>query len=194
MIDSVRQRWQGMLVGAELQRPPQRPQQHPTQRPPQRLTSFDAHPGNFLVTADGSAVLVDLEKARYSCPLLDLAHATLYTSTTWDTDSRAELSVAEVAGACQRWLQHQPDAATWQPWLVPLRASMWLWAVTWCAKWRVLSDQQSTPAARADGEDWSAARSEAALVEHVRGRVDCYLSFSAVQGVADELDALDRLF
>ena len=38
-------------------------------------------------------MLVDIEKARYSHPPLDLAHATLYTSTTWDVDSRAELTL-----------------------------------------------------------------------------------------------------
>ena len=42
--------------------------------PPITLISFDAHPGNFLILPSGTAVLVDLEKARYgaagfrSCP------------------------------------------------------------------------------------------------------------------------------
>lgn len=174
VIDQVAARWQRVLAG--------------TERPPRRFTSFDAHPGNFLVTAAGQAVLVDLEKARYSCPTLDLAHATLYTSTTWDVASHAELSVDQVAQACLRWLQRMDEPGRWQPWLLPLRAAMWLWAVTWCAKWRVLSARE--PAAAADGEDWSAARSDEALVRHVRGRVDCYLGLPAVQRVADELDAL----
>jgi hypothetical protein len=38
--------------------------------PPRRLIAFDAHPGNFLIRPDGSAVLVDLEKARYGEPPL----------------------------------------------------------------------------------------------------------------------------
>src|SRR5690606_413657 len=37
-------------------------------RPPRALTAFDAHPGNFIVRANGQAVLVDLEKLRYAAP------------------------------------------------------------------------------------------------------------------------------
>lgn len=159
-------------------------------RPAACLISFDAHPGNFLVRPDGEAVLVDLEKGRYGAPSLDLAHATNYTSTTWDLDSCAELSVAEIAAFYAAWqaVPGTPPAAAWHG---PLRRAMWLWAVTWCAKWRVLS-----AAARrdgADGEDWSAEASDAALIAHVRGRVDHYLSPRAVARCLDEFAALDRL-
>ncbi|MBX3606701.1 MAG: aminoglycoside phosphotransferase family protein [Piscinibacter sp.] len=156
-------------------------------RPPKRLIAFDAHPGNFIVR-DGRAVLVDLEKARYSHPPLDLAHATLYTSTTWDRASYAVLSVNDVAAAQARWLAQVPDGAAFEPWLVPLRAAMWLWSVTWCAKWRVLSGQ----AARAggDGEDWSGQRSDAGLIAHVRERVDDYLSPEGIGRVIDGLGGL----
>lgn len=159
-----------------------------TPRPPKRLIAFDAHPGNFIVRPDGRAVLVDLEKARYSLPPLDLAHATLYTSTTWDIASAAVLSPAEVAAAQQRWLARCTGGEAWHDWLLPLRAAMWLWSVSWCAKWRVLS----AGAARtgADGEDWSGERSEAPLVDHVRERVDHYLSPQGVQRVVGEFDAL----
>lgn len=156
-------------------------------RPPKRLIAFDAHPGNFIVRDDGTAVLVDLEKARYSLPPLDLAHATLYTSTTWDLAGAAILSPGEVAAAQRRWLARCAGGEAWRDWLAPLRSAMWLWSVTWCAKWRVLS----AGAARAggDGEDWSGERSEAALVEHVRERVDHYLSAQGVFRVVDELAA-----
>lgn len=159
-----------------------------TARPPKRLIAFDAHPGNFIVRADGRAVLVDLEKARYSLPPLDLAHATLYTSTTWDVASHAVLTLDEVRAFQQHWRAHCAGAEAWIEWLVPLRAAMWLWSVSWCAKWRVNSAQ----AARAggDGEDWSAQHSDAALVAHVRSRVDEYLSAPGVKRVIDELAAL----
>lgn len=159
-----------------------------TERPPKRLIAFDAHPGNFLVRADGRAVLVDLEKARYSLPPLDLAHATLYTSTTWDAASHAVLKVDEVRAFQQHWLAHCAGGEAWREWLVPLRAAMWLWSVSWCAKWRVTSAQPAQHSA--DGEDWSAERSEAALVAHVRGRVDDYLSAPGVNRVIAELAAL----
>jgi hypothetical protein len=157
-------------------------------RPPKRLIAFDAHPGNFIVRADGRAVLVDLEKARYSLPPLDLAHATLYTSTTWDIASAAALSHGEVAAAQQRWLARCAGGEAWRGWLAPLRSAMWLWSITWCAKWRVLS--AGTARAGGDGEDWSGERSEAVLVEHVRERVDHYLSAQGVLRVVDELEAL----
>jgi len=144
-------------------------------RPPKRLISFDAHPGNFLITPSGRAVLVDLEKARYSAPPLDLAHATLYTSTTWDVASHAVLSPEAVADACRHWLACLPVAerAALAPWILPMRRAMWLWSMTWCAKWRVLSGAEAK--ATQDGEDWAAGKSEAALIAHVKGRVDHYL-------------------
>jgi hypothetical protein len=157
-------------------------------RPPKRLIAFDAHPGNFLVRADGMAVLVDLEKARYSLPPLDLAHATLYTSTTWDLASAAVLTPEQVAAAQQRWLAQCADSEAWRDWLLPLRSAMWLWSATWCAKWRVLS--AGAPKQGGDGEDWSGEHSAAALVAHVRERVDHYLSPAGVARVVDELEAL----
>ena len=158
--------------------------------PPRCLIAFDAHPGNFIVRADGRAVLVDLEKARYGEPPLDLAHATLFTSTTWDVESYAELSVPQVKNAYDVWAQHFKAAAAWRPWLVPLRAAMWLWAVTWCAKWQALSGGQA--AQGADGEDWSRERSDAALVRHVRARVESYLSAYVIAEVDAEFLALER--
>lgn len=161
-------------------------------RPPRHLIAFDGHPGNFIVRADGSAVLVDLEKCRYSYPGLDLAHATLYTSTTWDVDSHAILSESEVVGAYEAWARAMgPSADEAQRWHVPLRSAMWLWSITWCAKWRVLSREQAQVSA--DGEDWSADRSGAALVRHVRDRVDHYLSALVVERVVHGLDALERV-
>lgn len=160
-------------------------------RPPRRLIAFDAHPGNFIVRADGRAMLVDLEKARYSLPPLDLAHATLYTSTTWDVASSAVLSVAEVQDFLSRWQSLCHGSEAWRGWLLPLRSAMWLWSVTWCAKWRVLSSRAAKSAG--DGEDWSGENSEVALIAHVRGRVDHYLSPDGVARVMAELDALAAL-
>ena len=160
-------------------------------RPHKALISFDAHPGNFIIRRDGSAVLVDLEKGRYAYPPLDLAHATLYTSTTWDVATYAELSSRDVERFVAAW-QHAlgHSAASWLPWVVPLRRAMWLWSVTWCAKWRVLSARERKRSS--GGEDWSAGNSEADLVRHVRGRVDCYLSPSIIEQVRAECATLAR--
>ena len=161
-------------------------------RPRRRLIAFDAHPGNFLIRSDGTAVLVDLEKARYSHAPLDLAHATLYTSTTWDLDVHAELTLEQVEASYASWLAHADLGQADQPWFVPLRAAMWLWSVTWCAKWRALSPRETL--AGADGQDWSHRHSDAKLVAHVRNRVDCYLSAAVVDRVSDELSALEQCF
>ena len=162
-------------------------------RPPQRLISFDAHPGNFLITPSGRAVLVDLEKARYSAPPLDLAHATLYTSTTWDVASHAVLSPHEVAQACHDWLAHLPEAerAAQRGWILPMRRAMWLWSMTWCAKWRVLSDADAQ--AGPEGEDWASDKSEAALIAHVRTRVDHYLDPETASRIDREFGLLADL-
>ena len=160
-------------------------------RPPRCLISFDAHPGNFIVRADGCAVLVDLEKCRYSHAPLDLAHATLYTSTTWDATSNVVLGVDEVARAHANWSREMgPSAAAWNDWHLPLRRAMWLWSITWCAKWRVAS-RAASPVTVA-GEDWSTDLSEPALIAHVRGRVDHYLGAPIVERVLDEIVALGQ--
>jgi thiamine kinase-like enzyme len=162
------------------------------QRPARRLIAFDAHPGNFLVRDDGLAVLVDLEKARYSHPPLDLAHATLYTSTTWDVATHAELTPSQVANTYRAWEAAADLGSSQRPWFIPLRAAMWLWSVTWCAKWRALSPREAQ--AGADGEDWSQQHTDQGLVRHVRERVDCYLSTPVIERIVDELGALEKQF
>lgn len=160
--------------------------------PPRRLIAFDGHPGNFLVRDDGHAMLVDMEKARYSLAPLDLAHATLYTSTTWDVDTYAELTPAQVLTFYDSWQKRCDIGAELRTWFVPLRAAMWLWSVTWCAKWRVLSPREAQ--ASADGEDWSREHSSDALIAHVRNRVDEYLARPAIERVVNELDELRTAF
>ena len=160
-----------------------------TQPWPRRLITFDAHPGNFLLRADGSAVLVDLEKARYGVAALDLAHATLVTSTTWGFDSSFALNPAQVLDAYRWWQQALGFERTGDPrdwWLA--RSAMWLWSVTWCAKWRACAAQASRSSS--DGEDWSIEHSDQHLALHVRGRVDAYLSPIGIGSVRAELAAL----
>lgn len=153
-----------------------------------RLISFDAHPGNFLVTESGRAVLVDLEKCRYGLPGFDLAHASLYTSTTWDLQSHAQLTPEEVLAFYRHWTRkmgfdHQG------PTLLACRRAMWLWSLTWCAKWRASHRLERDASAR--GEDWSAELSDAALVAHVRDRVDHYLDPATIEHVQEELRILE---
>jgi len=155
---------------------------------PRSLVLTDTHPGNFLITAEGRAVIVDLEKALYGAPGIDLAHATVYSSTTWDPDSQAVLNREEVAGFYRRYLAILAEtagparSAALAPWLLPLRRILFLRALTWCAKWRVQQTKtggSDRPGARST-EDWSAENSDPALIAHVAGRVDDYLSPAAL--------------
>lgn len=159
---------------------------------PRRLIAFDAHPGNFLITPSGHAVLVDLEKMRYSLPPLDLAHATLYTSTSWDMHAAFTLDNTSVARLYHAWRSGMGALADpYADTLVPLRGLMWLWSVTWCAMWLAQSGQARQ--SEAVGQDWSVEHSDARLVAHVRQRVDHYLSPDCVQRMLDELAALPTL-
>lgn len=151
-----------------------------------RLISFDAHPGNFLVDADGRAVLVDLEKCRYGLPGFDLAHASLYTSTTWDPNSHAVLGISDLTDFHRRWMTRTGIGES--DTLLACRRAMWLWSLTWCAKWR--ASHVLTQDARVRGEDWSTELSDAALIAHVRDRVDHYLSPAIIDHVRREFDAL----
>lgn len=149
------------------------------------LITFDAHPGNYLIRPDGSAVIVDLEKMRYSAPGFDLAHASLYTSTTWDIESRAELTPAEIAGFYRNWLETVPpglrDAA--RPGLVAERRGMWLWSVTWCARWLA---ESAGGADHGSTRDWSKHLSDDRLTRHVANRVTDYLSPESVERVRED--------
>ncbi len=162
------------------------------ERPPVQLIAFDGHPGNYLIRSDGRAMLVDLEKARYGPAPLDLAHATLYTSTTWDAASHAVLALDDLLTFHLTWSACLPGAELQRRWIAPLRRAMWLWSITWCAKWRVLSERPASPTA--GGEDWSTELSDDALVRHVRGRVDHYLSAAIVEQVCAEADRLGAAF
>lgn len=142
---------------------------------PRSLVLTDTHPGNFLVRTDGRAVIVDLEKALYGAPAIDLAHASVYTSTTWDVATAEELSVAQVGGFYRAYLEAVgPEiAARLAPTLLPLRRLLLLRALTWCALWRVEH--------RAEIGGWSAARSDPALIAHVAERTRHYLDPDTVR-------------
>ncbi len=151
------------------------------------LISFDAHPGNFLITDSGHAVLVDLEKCRYGLPGFDLAHASLYTSTTWDIHHQTELDIDQIAAFYRHWQQWFGRACHPQT-LLACRKAMWLWSLTWCAKWQTQHDMPQDR--EAQGEDWSAELSADSLVTHVRDRAAHYLDPQVIRRIRDEFPTL----
>lgn len=106
---------------------------------PPALAGVDVHPGNFLITADGRAVLTDLERAQYGHPAADLAHASLPTSTRWDPGVAASLTAAETQGFYAAWEAAVGGdlAAQWLPAATAARRLVWLRTLTWMAHWRL---------------------------------------------------------
>jgi hypothetical protein len=157
---------------------------HPPQ--PVTLVATDSHPGNFLVEAGGRAVFIDLEKMLYGAPAIDLAHHTLYTSTTWDVDAAGILSADETNAFHDAYLRRLPPdlASAILPWIGPLRRLTWLRTVTWAIKWRVLI-RPPRPGERRD-EDWSATPMPPAYRAHVAARVADFLSPATVARVRQE--------
>jgi aminoglycoside phosphotransferase (APT) family kinase protein len=68
------------------------------QAQPLTVALADTHPGNFIIDRAGLAWFVDLEKVHVGSPAIDLAHATLPTSTLWHPDVGALLSRDRRAG------------------------------------------------------------------------------------------------
>ncbi|UCH73793.1 MAG: aminoglycoside phosphotransferase family protein [Rhodospirillales bacterium] len=157
---------------------------------PITLVATDTHPGNYVIDRRGRAFIVDLEKALYGAPAIDLAHASLYTSTTWDIESGVEIAAADVADFYRHYLGAIPPALAHalEPWLMPLRRLTWLRSTTWSAKWRVESKKGKLKAkhAAAATEDWSAENRDAALIAHVEARTGDYLSAATVERIRAE--------
>jgi aminoglycoside phosphotransferase (APT) family kinase protein len=151
---------------------------------PIALVGTDTHPGNFILRESGEAVLVDLEKALYGSPAIDLAHCSLATSTTWDLDVQTVLSRDEIAAFYASYLDlvGAQAAARLRPWLAPCRRLTWLRTMMWCAGWRV---------AAARSAEWSGSLVDAVLLAHIRARVNHFFEPETVAAMrAEWLDGL----
>jgi len=107
---------------------------------PLALVGTDTHRGNFIIRNETEAVLVDLERVCYGSPAIDLAHATLYTSTTWDLEVQAVLTRGEAASFYRGYLAEvgPTRAAPLGPSLLPARRLVWLRTMMWAVRLRVL--------------------------------------------------------
>ncbi len=106
--------------------------------PPHTFVVSDAHPGNFIVTGTGLAMFVDLEKAAYGSPAIDIAHATLRPATRWDPDCECVLAREDVERFVRTYfLAVGPmlEGAI-RPWLLPMRRLTWLRTTTVFARFR----------------------------------------------------------
>ena len=163
---------------------------------PITLVGTDTHPGNFLVEPAGRAVFVDLEKALYGSPAVDLAHASVYTSTMWDPEIAAVLEPASVEAFYAHYLARVPAplAEALRPWLAPLRRLTWLRTTTWCAKWRIESAKApATTGSTRERSAWSAEHHDAGLIAGVRARIDDYFDPDTIARIRAEWTGPDRL-
>jgi len=156
---------------------------------PISLVGTDTHPGNFLIAESGRAVFVDLEKALYGSPALDLAHASIYTSTMWEPESAAALDGDQVRAFYGHYLTCVPAdlAEALRPWIAPLRRLVWLRTTSWCARWRV---EAAKPAGAARGGGatsvWSSDRLDPVLAAATRARIDDYFDPDTIARIRAE--------
>ncbi|MBM3541291.1 MAG: aminoglycoside phosphotransferase [Alphaproteobacteria bacterium] len=133
------------------------------QREPRTLVLTDTQPGNFVVEPSGIARAVDLEKAMYGSPTIDLAHATIEPSTRWDNRVDWVPEPDAVARFYKRYLARSPAAyaSALRPWLKPARRLVFLRTITIFAR-MAAADRRG---------DWSGLDLDPAFLEHTRAHI-----------------------
>lgn len=152
---------------------------------PLSIALADTHPGNFIVDRDGLAWFVDLEKAHVGSPAIDLAHATLPTSTVWHPDVGKVLSLAEVAHFYETYLAQigETRAAELRPWLEPMRRLTWLRTTLFMARWKVQTEAPRDPS---DPSQWSDAGLSPAMRDHLRSRIALSFERETIRSIRAE--------
>lgn len=161
------------------------------QTQPRSLVLTDTHPGNYLIDEKAQVWFVDLEKALYGSSAVDLAHASLFTSTTWDIAANGELSAAQVRQFYADYLTLLPaeKSAALRPWLLAMRRLTWLRTTTWSCKWAART--HAVQAARQKTEPLS--EEETILQRHIENRLVNFTVLSTVQRCRAEWLGPDRL-
>ncbi len=154
---------------------------------PQPLTVAlaDSHPGNFIVDRSGTAWFVDLEKVHVGSPAIDLAHATLPTSTLWHPDVGKLLTRSDVQSFYDDYRAHlsRENAEALAPWLQPMRRLTWLRTTAFMARWRV---ETRSPRDPANAGQWSDSGLEPRMKQHIDARIDYCFRRDVIRGIRSE--------
>ncbi len=155
------------------------------QMQPLTLALADTHPGNFIVDRSGIAWFVDLEKVHVGSPAIDLAHATLPTSTLWHPDVGALLSRDDVQAFHENYLARLPNkpAEALRPWIVPMRRLTWLRTTLFMARWRV---ETRSPRDPANTSQWSDGGLDPTMRTHIDSRIDYCFRRDTIQSIREE--------
>lgn len=152
---------------------------------PLSVALADTHPGNFIVDRSGVAWFVDLEKVHVGSPAIDLAHATLLTSTLWHPDVGALLSREDVAAFNESYLARvgATRAEALRPWIVPMRRLTWLRTTLFMARWRV---ETRAPRDPANTTQWSDAGLDPKMKRHIDARIEQCFSRETIRSIRSE--------
>jgi aminoglycoside phosphotransferase (APT) family kinase protein len=157
----------------------------PPAQQPLTVALADTHPGNFIVDATGVAWFVDLEKVHVGSPAIDLAHATLPTSTLWHPDVGALLSRDDVHAFQENYLARLPkqQADALRPWIVPMRRLTWLRTTLFMARWRV---ETRAPRDPANTTQWSDSGLDPKMKRHIDARIDQCFERGMIRSIRSE--------
>ena len=152
---------------------------------PFTIALADTHPGNFIVDGNGTAWFVDLEKVHVGSPAIDLAHASLPTSTLWHPDVGKLLTRTEVQSFYDDYLalQTRDEAKALAPWLMPMRRLTWLRTTMFMARWRV---ETVAPRDLSNPGQWSDAGLEPRMKVHLRERIAMSFARDTIRAVRSE--------
>lgn len=165
----------------------------PTRGKPETVLALaDTHPGNFMVDAQGKAWFVDLEKVHYGAAAIDLAHATLETSTRWDRDVDLVLSRAATTRFYRRYLSliGEDRAQRLRPFLLPLRRMTWLRTIAFTARWSVQTDPSY---AGTEPDRWSDLGLSEEMKAHSRATIADFFRASTIERMRADWLAGDSL-
>jgi aminoglycoside phosphotransferase (APT) family kinase protein len=152
---------------------------------PLTVALADTHPGNFLIDRARIAWFVDLEKVHVGSPAIDLAHATLPTSTLWHPDVGKRLMGEEVRGFYDSYLARigAEKAEALRPWLMPMRRLTWLRTTLFMARWRV---ETRAPRDPSNPSQWSDAGLDARMKAHIDARIDQCFTRDVIRSIRRE--------